>query len=115
MVYIGFVLQFLNNYLDAVVINRQGVSIFDRKKILNYSIRYCHWDHIESINQSQSSLSDRIFDKGNIDITLNHGVKEHFSYIGRPKYVSSLLWEKKSEFESKGYNNNETSSSFLHA
>lgn len=114
IIYLNFVLQFLNNYLDAIVINRQGVSIFDRKKILNYSLRYCHWDHIESINQSQTSLSDRLFDKGDIDITLNHGTKEHFTYIAKPKYVSSLLWEKKSEFESKNYNNSSPEWWFLH-
>ena len=103
--YINFILQFLNNYLDAIVINKQGVSIFERNKILNYSLRYCHRDHIESINQSQTSLWDRIFDKWQIDIGLNHGTVEKFRDIGRPKYVSSLLWDKKSQFESKTYNN----------
>ena len=40
---------------------KQGISIFQRNKLLNYSIQQCHRDNIESISQAQNSVSDRIF------------------------------------------------------
>lgn len=106
LLYIRFILQFLNHYLDALVINQQGISIFQWNKILNYSLQQCHRDNIESISQSQTSVSDKIFSKGNISITLDHGINAEFSHITNPKQVATLLWDKKSQFESKSSMNN---------
>lgn len=46
-------------------------------------------------------MSDRIFGKGEINITLDHGINAAFDYISDPKYVATLLWDKKAQFESK--------------
>ena len=108
IIYVHFILQFLNHYLDALVINKQGISIFQRNKLLNYSIQQCHRDNIESISQAQNSVSDRIFWKGEIMITLDHGVNTTFSYIDSPKKVANLLRDKKAQFESKSYTHNDS-------
>lgn len=101
IIYINFILTFLNHYLDAIIITKEGISIFQREKILNYTLQHCHRDNIESITQSQSSLSDRIFGKGEVNITLDHGVNTQFQYVENPRNIASLLWSKKTQFESK--------------
>ncbi len=101
IIYIRFILQFLNHYLDAIVINQQGISIFQRNKLLNYSLQHCHRDNIESISQSQTSVGDRIFWKWEISITLDHGINTQFDYIENPRQVSTLLRDKKTQFESQ--------------
>lgn len=101
VIYIRFLLEFLNLYLDAIVISKSGISIFLWNKILNYSVQHHHRDHIESISHLQTSLNDKIRNKWIIRLNLNHGDETLFHGIWNPKEISDILRKKKSQFESK--------------
>lgn len=83
------------------MINKQGISILEWNKILNYSVQHCHWDNIESISHSQHSLGDKIFNKGEVSIILDHGLHHRFQDISNPKQVAGLLRDNKVQFETK--------------
>lgn len=91
----------MNYYLDAIVINPQGIAIFQRDKVLNYSLQQCHRDNIESITHEQHSVADRIRGKGDISFVLDHSITLRIEYISNPQKVASLLWDHKSRFETK--------------
>lgn len=72
LVYFRFIIQFLNKYLDALVITSDGISVFEREGFLSYKLQKFEWETIESIVHSQYSLSDRILGKGIVKITIDH-------------------------------------------
>ena len=100
IIYLRFLFTFFDLYLDAVVIDDSGVSLFLWNKVFNYSVQYCHRDHIEDIRQSQETFADKFFQRGDITLTLNNGTILHFSHIAHPKKVATLLRNQKIKFES---------------
>lgn len=99
MTYGRFLISFLNHYLDAIIITPQGLRFFYWEKLFQYHQIDCHRDHIESINHSQHSFSDKLCNKGSISIAYGEGKLVSFKTISNPNKLAKLLWEHKSAFE----------------
>lgn len=63
LIYGYFLLQFLNDYLDALISTERGLTLFRRDGLLQYSVQQFERDKIEMISFVQDSLSDKILNK----------------------------------------------------
>lgn len=63
LIYGYFLLQFLNDYLDALISTERGLTLFRRDGLLQYSVQQFERDKIEMISFVQNSLSDKILNK----------------------------------------------------
>jgi hypothetical protein len=96
--YIRFIIWFLNKYLDAFVINPDGVILFEREWLLRYKLQQFDRDSIESISHSQNSLIDRLIGKWDIQIIIERGSVIIFEDIGSPHSVSQILQNYKKQY-----------------
>ena len=62
-VYGYFVIQFLNDYLDALIGGEQGITLFRRDGLLQYTVQQFEREKIEMISFVQNSVSDKIWNK----------------------------------------------------
>lgn len=62
-VYLYFLIQFLNNYLDALISSERGVTIFRRDGFLQYSVQQFERHTIEMISFEQHNFGDRFWNK----------------------------------------------------
>lgn len=95
MIYAYFLLQFLNNYLDALVITPQFLWLFQRDGVLEYHMQQCDRDKIEMMSYTQDSLRDKILSRGDVVITLDHTISFSFDNVASPKRVVNALWAAK--------------------
>lgn len=91
MIYGYFLLQFLNNYLDALVVTPQFLGLFQRDGMLEYHMQQCERDKIEMMSFNQNSFRDKILGRGDILITLDHSISFSFDNIASPKRVVNAL------------------------
>ena len=98
LIYIYFILQFLNNYLDALVITPQFLGLFQRDGVLEYHMQQCERDKIEMMSYTQNSLRDKILSRGDVLITLDHSISFSFDNVGSPKRVVNALWAAKATY-----------------
>ena len=105
-IYIRFIIEFLNKYLDCLIINNQWIIIFEREWFLQYKLQQFDRDSIESITHSQRSLSDRILNKWSLQLTVEHGMLINFDNVSSPSRISNDLRNNKQQHGSK-YNINE--------
>jgi hypothetical protein len=63
LIYGYFLLQFLNDYLDALISTERGLTLFRRDGLLQYSVQQFERDKIEMISFVQDSLSDKVWNK----------------------------------------------------
>ena len=94
-IYFYFLLEFLNNYLDSLISSDRGITIFRRDGLLQYSVQQFEWSSIEMISFEQESFSDRVRNKGNIVINLDHGVSFSIEDIANPQKVVNILRSQK--------------------
>lgn len=91
LIYSRFVLEFLNKYLDALVITAQGIIIFEWDGFLHYSLQQFDRDSIESITHSQDSIGDKLIGKWSIIVTIDHGAIFSFDNISSPSRIADTL------------------------
>jgi hypothetical protein len=90
-VYWHFFIQFLNDYLDALIVSEQWLTIFRRDGILQYSVQQFEREKIEMISFIQNSLADKIRDKWDILIHLEHNISFRIEHIANPKKISNMI------------------------
>jgi len=101
--FIKFVLNFLNLYLDALIFSDKWITLFMREWIWDYKTDIFERDKIETISFNQNSIRDKVFGKWDISIKLWHGVDFPFDNISRPKkqvwkimrMKDHFLWQKR--------------------
>jgi len=98
IIYGYFLLQFLNNYLDALVITPQFLGLFQRDGVLEYHMQQCERDKIEMMSYTQNSLRDKILSRGDVVITLDHTISFSFDNVASPKRVVNALWAAKATY-----------------
>ncbi len=87
-----FIINFLNLYLDAIVLTPTGIAIFRREWLLEYKTEFFERNKIELISFEQNSLLDKIFLKGDIIISLDYNTSFSFENISNPKKrVSEIM------------------------
>jgi hypothetical protein len=104
ILYLRFIIEFLNKYLDSLIITPKGILIFEWEWFLHYKLQQFDRDTIESITHSQDSLSDKIIGKWKIQITIEHGIVFNFDNISSPHRIANKLWNQKQQYS---WHNNE--------
>lgn len=89
--YLHCILQFLNTYLDSLIVTPSGLQIFERDGFLHYSVQQTSRESIESISYTKNSLTDKFFNIGTINIILEHGENITFSHIYKPDMIAQKL------------------------
>lgn len=92
LILIKYCVDFLNLYLDWLALTSDGVTLFLWEWILTYKTEYFQREKIEAISHTQDSLWDKIFNKWDIIISLEHGIEFPFENITSPqKQVQNIL------------------------
>lgn len=92
------IIDFLNLYLDGIVLTPSGMSVFRREWLLQYNLENFDWQKVEMISFSQNSLGDRLFNTWDISITLDYNISFDFDTIPRPKQQVSLIMTTKYKY-----------------
>ena len=110
---IKYLIDFFDDYLDTLVLSREGITLFTWDGMLRYKIDFFERNRIESISYVQHTLWDKLFFKGDLTIVLDRDVEFPFENVGTPqKWVSKILkykeqygagtsWSKKEETDEK--------------
>jgi len=62
--------DFLNLYLDCLILSKDTVTLFLREGRLEYKTEIFSWNKINTISSSQNGVWDKIWGKGDIVIKL---------------------------------------------
>lgn len=89
--FVKAVIDFLNLYLDGIVLTPSGISVFRREWLLQYSLENFDRPKVEMISFSQNTLTNRLFNTGDIVITLDYNISFEFESIPRPKQQTNLI------------------------
>ena len=103
VMYLHFIIEFLNKYLDALIITPKGILIFEWEWFLHYKLQQFERDSIESISHSQDSLSDKLIGKWDIALTIEHGVVFNFNDISSPHRITNELRNQKQQYWSHSH------------
>lgn len=94
-----YVVDFLNNYLDALIVTEHGIVVFRREWILEYKTEMFEWEKIELISHEQKSFLDKLFFKWDIVISLDYNTAFKFENISNPQKAVSVILMKKHRFQ----------------
>ncbi|MDR2189692.1 MAG: hypothetical protein LBP53_00365 [Candidatus Peribacteria bacterium] len=69
-IFVGWVISFLNLYLDCLLLSKSTLTIFLWDGLLEYRTEVLDWSKINVVSYRQNSLWDRVFGKGDLVIQL---------------------------------------------
>lgn len=108
--FVKFILDFLNLYLDALVLSSNGITLFMRDGINKYKTDFFERSKIQMVSHTQNSARDKIFAKGDIVIRLEHDIEFPFENVSSPsKQVAKILHLKDKHHASKKSDTEKTS------
>lgn len=85
VVFIKFCIDFLNLYLDSLVMTDSGIVLYLREWLLEYKTELFDREKIETVSHAQKGLRDKLFFRGDISIKLNYWIDFPFENIPNPK------------------------------
>lgn len=114
LVFVKFCIDFLNIYLDSLILTDTGVVFYLREWLLEYKTESFDRDKVETISHNQNWIWDKLFFKWDILLRLEHGLEFPFENVSNPKKQASkilrykwrfLNWKKDSNSEILDQNN----------
>ena len=91
--FVKYVVDFLNQYLDSIIIGPEGITIFLWEWLLEYKTDYFDRQTIETVQHRQDSLWDKVFRKWDVHITLDHSIAFPFTNVSSPqKQARTILF-----------------------
>lgn len=101
---IKWILDFLNLYLDCLILTDEYAILFLREGWLEYKTEFFGWDKISTISSSQNGLRNKLRSVGDIVIKLEFNTEFPFTDVLHPKkQVSKLMMLKENFLTSKKY------------
>lgn len=92
--YIFFLVDIADNYLDALVITNLGLVHFTRDHLFKQTTITLQWISIETIGEETNSLRDKVFNKGDIALSVEDN-EYHFNNIAAPaEQITKVLVRK---------------------
>lgn len=101
IVYIYFVINFLNIYLDCIIITSTWLVIFEREKILEYKSETLNRTSIDNISHSQQWLRERLLGTWSLHIWLNQWASITLEHIPNIQRTANLLWTYKHQIDAQ--------------
>jgi len=91
-------IDFLNVYLDGLVLSNRGITVFMWEGLFEYKTDFFEWNRIQAVSHTQNSFWDKIFARGDITITLEHGIEFPFENINFPQKQATKIMKYKNQF-----------------
>ncbi|PJA47992.1 MAG: hypothetical protein CO170_04165 [candidate division SR1 bacterium CG_4_9_14_3_um_filter_40_9] len=90
--FVKFVIDFLNLYLDGLVLSKEGITLFMRERLTKYKTDFFDREKIQTVSHTQNSGRDKLFSRGNLMIRLEHEIEFPFENVTNPsKQVTRIL------------------------
>ena len=96
--FIKWVLDFLNLYLDCLILSKDHAILFLREGRLEYKTEFFSWNKINTISSSQNGIRNKIWSVGDIVIKLEFDTEFPFADVTNPKKQVSKLITLKEQF-----------------
>lgn len=96
--FVKWALDFLNLYLDCLILSKEHAVLFLREWWLEYKTEFFSWNKINTISSSQNGLRNKIRWKGDILIKLEFDTEFPFSDVSNPKKQVAKLITLKEQF-----------------
>lgn len=98
ILFIKFVIDFFDIYLDALVMTDSGVMLYLWEWLLEYKTENFDRDRIETISHNQSGIWDKMFIRWDILIRLEHWLEFPFENVTAPKKQAAKISQLKDRF-----------------
>ena len=98
VLFIKWMVDFLNLYLDCLILSKDTVTLFLWEGRLEYKTEIFSWNKINTISSSQNGVWDKIWGKGDIVIKLEFWTDFPFSDVSNPKKQVAKLIMLKEQF-----------------
>ncbi|MCX6825300.1 MAG: hypothetical protein NTY80_03665 [candidate division SR1 bacterium] len=90
--FIRYIIDFLNIYLDGLILSKDGITMFMREGLFEYKTDFFERSKIETVSHNQNSFWDKLFSKGDLVIKLEHEIEYPFDNIDSPqRQVDKIL------------------------
>lgn len=96
--FVKYSIDFLNIYLDWLILSENGITIFMREWLFDHTTEFFERDKIETISHNQNTFWDKLFAKGDLLIKLEHGIEYPFENINYPQRQAEKILKYKSQF-----------------
>lgn len=96
--FIKYIIDFLNIYLDGLILSDKGVTMFMREGLFEYKTDFFERSKIEAVSHKQDSFRDKVFSRGDLLIKLEHGVEYPFDNINYPQTQAEKIMKYKNQF-----------------
>lgn len=100
MTYAFFVMRILNDYFDAILITRTGITLLTRNGFLQYKTETIYWPNVEMITYEQNGLVDAARNIGDIVVRIEHDITFPFQHVSQPKKQAAIIaaWKEQSMY-----------------
>ena len=99
--FIKRLIDFLNLYLDCLILSKDSITFFLREWLLEYKTEIFSWDKINTISRNQIGFRDKLFGKWDILIKLEFDTEFPFTDVAHPKKQVRKLMMMKEDFLSR--------------
>ncbi|MFA7285095.1 MAG: hypothetical protein WC004_04735 [Candidatus Absconditabacterales bacterium] len=91
LVFAKYIYDFLNAYMDTVVLTDRGVTIVTIEGWFTYKVDFFEWKNISSLRFTQSGLIQKIFNEGAVTISLDHDSDYVIQGVSHPQRQCSII------------------------
>jgi hypothetical protein len=74
------------------------VTIYKRDSITDYRTEHFNRDKIETITHHQNSRNDKLYNKGDLKVLLEHGTTYRFTNVSKPSHHSAIFADRMHEY-----------------
>lgn len=86
-----YVYDFLDKYMDTVILTNKGITIVRIDSRLKYKVDSFDWGSIIATSHSQGGIMDKLFNEGNIQISLDQDNEYSIEWVASPWKQSSII------------------------
>lgn len=90
IVYVFFVISFLDSYLDSIILTKNWIIIFRWEGFLRHNTESIRWEAAQSIYHEQNWIIDIIFNKWNVKIKRQDEIYL-FEDVWNPRSTTNIL------------------------
>ena len=109
--FIKYAYDFFNKYADCIVLSKDGITFFTRDWLYKYKTEFFDRGKIETIENKQNTVRDKIFGSWDLTISLDHWVSYPFECASSIRtQVKKLITAKENFIKKSQISEEETSS-----
>jgi hypothetical protein len=98
IVFVKYILDFLNIYLDTIVMSHNGITFLTWDSLFDYKTDFFWWEAIETVSHQQDSFWDKFWGRGNLLVQLGESISFPFENAANPKRQVTLMLQQRELF-----------------